>query len=481
MILVAIVKEGILIMEDEKQVSVLSISLVVSVFLVKLIVGFFTTSISFFAELSDSIMDFAAVLITFLALKESKKPADNEHMFGHYKVNSVAGFIQSILIIGLYCFIFYRAIFTLIKIDEYRPDNSLPAAISLVFIMIGVFFVSQNVVSIGKKTKNQAIIAQGLNFRGDFYRNISVIIGLVISSFGLFVLDPIIAGIFSIISIVDGIKVLRQSFNELIDANVINDDLIEEIKVIIRKIDGVNHIDSLAIKTAGTYLDATISICLDEQYSVLHGNAISNQIRNAISTACVGYDSNIFIQFNLDDPSKSINYFDEIREHVKQDEKEYDIHNIIVDRFKNILLVQYHIKLAPDLNLVHAHSLATNVEEAILKRLQEFSEGREIQVISHIEPAERKEKSHSHPLEQIEREDVQIFLNGLISENEMIKGFHNLKIIEDQDEFTLIVSINLEPTLTVERAHNIAEKLEYDLHFAFNNLDHCLIHTEPQE
>ncbi|WP_371804649.1 cation diffusion facilitator family transporter [Candidatus Lokiarchaeum ossiferum] len=468
-------------MEEDKQVSLLSISLVISVFLIKITVSFFTNSISFLAELSDSIMDFAAVLITFIALKESKKPADNEHMFGHYKVNSVAGFIQSFLIIGLYCFILVKAISTLINIDEYKPDNSLIAAISLGVVVIIVFFVSQRVVSIGKKTKNQAIIAQGLNFRGDFYRNISVIIGLVISSFGLALLDPIIAGIFSIISIVDGIKVLRQSFNELIDANAINDDLIEEIKIIISEIDGVSHIDSLALKTAGTYLDATISICLDEQYSVLHGNAISNQIRTTITEACLGFDCNIFIQFNLNDPSKSINYFDEIREHVKQDEKEYDIHNIIIDRFKNVLLVQYHIKLAPDLNLVEAHTLATNVEESILQRLQKFSEGREILVISHIEPAERKEKSHSHSFEQHEREDVRSFLNGLISDNIMILGFHDLKIIEDKKEFTLIVSITLKSSLTVEIAHNIAEKLEYDLHFAFNNLDHCLIHTEPQE
>ncbi len=466
-------------MEDEKKVSILSISLVISVFLIKLVVGFFTNSISFFAELSDSIMDFAAVLITFLALKESKKPADNEHMYGHYKVNSVAGFVQSIMIVGLYCTILYRAIITIINIEDYIPENSILAAISLGVVLILVFFVSQKVVSIGKSTKNQAIIAQGMNFRGDFYRNISVILGLMISSFGLYILDPILAGIFSIISIFSGIKVMRQSFNELIDANVIDDDKIEEIKKNLQNIKGINQIDSLAFKTAGKNLDASISINLDEQFSILHGNKISTRVRNAINSTCSMYDTNICIQFNLEDSSKPMDVFEEIREVVKQDEKEYDIHNIIIDQFKNLLLIQYHIKLAPEMSIDHAHTIATGVEEAIQRRLLVFSKGLEINVISHIEPAERKEKAHSHSLEQIERGDISAFIKGLIKKNSEIKSFHDLKILEEQEEFTLIVSIKLDSSLTVENAHLVAEKLEFDLHFAFHNLDHCLIHTEP--
>ena len=466
---------------NEQIVSRLSIALVLIVLTVKIVVALFTTSISFYAELSDSFMDLIAVLITYLALKEGKKPADNRHMFGHYKINSVAGFVQSILIIQLYCFILYQAIQTIINIDTYEPENSLLAAFSLIVVLIMVFFVSRKVVAIGKKSKNQAVIAQGLNFRGDFYRNISVIVGLVLSNFGLQILDPIVAGIFSIISIVNGIRVLRQSFNELTDANTVGDDEIDKIENLIKQIEGVSHIDSLALKTAGKYLDASISIRLHEKISVLHGNTISNQIRKVINSTCPTYKKNILIQFNIANPDKSIAYFDEIREIVVQDEEKYDIHNIIIDRFKDTLLIQFHIKIAFDTSLERAHTIATKVEKQIQHRLENYSKDIKIQVISHIEPAERREMMHSHPLEQTERKDLNTFISTLVEMDDQIQSFHDLKIIEMDDRiqsFSLIISIILDSSLSVGEAHAIAEKLEYDLHFAFHNLNHCLIHTE---
>ena len=110
-------------MEDEKLVTRLSLFLVVFNLIIKITIEFFTNSLSFFAELSDSILDFVVVFITYIALRESKKPADNEHMFGHYKVNSMAGFIQGLIIIGLYVSILYQAISILIKNQKYEKGS----------------------------------------------------------------------------------------------------------------------------------------------------------------------------------------------------------------------------------------------------------------------------------------------------------------------------------------------------------------------
>jgi cation diffusion facilitator family transporter len=241
---------------DQRLVSKITVFHVFIVFGIKAFTALFTKSLSFLTELSDSVLDFTAMAITLLALKESRKPADFKHLFGHYKVNSAAGLFQSLLIIGMYCYIFYTSVTTLLfDFQGYSTVNGLVGAGSLLAVLVIVFVDSTIIVRAGKKSNNPVIIAQGLNFKGDLYRNISFIIGLVVSSFGIFFLDPILAAIFSVLSIVKGIKVMKQSFDELIDSNVLTQDIIEEVENGIKKITGVDKLDDLLIKTAGNKMD----------------------------------------------------------------------------------------------------------------------------------------------------------------------------------------------------------------------------------
>ena len=144
-------------MENEKLVTMLSIGLSITVFSIKLIASIFVTSLSFFTEFSDSLLDIVSVGITYFALKESKKPPDSEHMFGHSKINSLAGFVQSLLLCGLYGGIFYSSIKELFFSKEIQVENSLVGAVSLGVIIVLVFFVSRTILRIGNETKNQSI------------------------------------------------------------------------------------------------------------------------------------------------------------------------------------------------------------------------------------------------------------------------------------------------------------------------------------
>ena len=235
-------------------------------------------SLSFFTELSDSIIDFIAVSITFIALKESRKDADFNHMFGHYKINSFAGLLQGFLIIGLYVLVIVKSIEKLLSNSLETPKNNLWVAFSLVLTLGLVFAVSRKILQIGKKYKNALIIAQGTNFRADFYRNITVIIGLLVMNFGLPIIDVIIAIIFSLISIREGFKIIKQCFLELTDANIISQDKIEKVKEEITNIGGIKNLDSIKIRTTGNLLDTLVTITLNIQDSMFSANLIRQNI-----------------------------------------------------------------------------------------------------------------------------------------------------------------------------------------------------------
>ncbi|MCK5344661.1 MAG: cation diffusion facilitator family transporter, partial [Candidatus Heimdallarchaeota archaeon] len=394
---------------DEESVTKYSLGLVFTVFAIKIITVFFTTSLSYLVEVSDATFDIIMVLITWMALKASRKPADNDHMFGHYKVNSMAGLLQPILIVALYTGLLYTSIQRLVQIlvfkQPYTVENGLVGAVSLGIIVLFVFFISRKIVDIGKKTQNQVIIAQGLNFRGDFYRNISVIVGLILSAFGFTFVDLIIAGIFSVIVIYQGIGVFRQSFNELIDANVITDDILETIKKQIVLISGVDAIEAFALKTAGKTLDANIILRLKFVSSQYFSNLISDQVRGIICDHCETYQCQIFIQYTfkgkeLDGKEGKRKFSGHLRELIRTSDLSSDIHSIEITRVESNLIVHFHLRVDANLTLQEAHRLTSETEQNISRLVkQEIPPNFGLQVFSHIEPMEGSSSLSVKPLE----------------------------------------------------------------------------------
>src|SRR5471030_2865520 len=66
--------------------------------IMKLIVGLFTGSVSIISEAIHSTMDLLAAIIAFFSVKISDKPADNDHHYGHGKIENVSGVIEALLI-----------------------------------------------------------------------------------------------------------------------------------------------------------------------------------------------------------------------------------------------------------------------------------------------------------------------------------------------------------------------------------------------
>ena len=73
---------------------------VIGLFGIKILVGILSGSVSVWAQAVDSSLDIFAVAVTFLTVGYSSKPADQEHPFGHGKVEAIAASIQAILLTG---------------------------------------------------------------------------------------------------------------------------------------------------------------------------------------------------------------------------------------------------------------------------------------------------------------------------------------------------------------------------------------------
>ncbi|HEY5525816.1 MAG TPA: cation diffusion facilitator family transporter, partial [Clostridium sp.] len=75
------------------RVSILSILSNTALIIFKIIAGILSGSVSIISEAIHSGMDLIASLVAFLAVRESAKPADKEHPYGHGKIENISGIV----------------------------------------------------------------------------------------------------------------------------------------------------------------------------------------------------------------------------------------------------------------------------------------------------------------------------------------------------------------------------------------------------
>ena len=170
----------------------LLIGVVIGLILLKVIVGWISGSISVLAQAADSFLDLFAGLITFFAVRIASKPADEEHPFGHGKVDDIAGVIQGILIFITAGLIIYTSINHIIRGTKIELAEA--GMVVMVVSIIASIFLSRHLLKVARTTGSIALEANAHNIAADVYSAIAVLAGLVIVRFtDLSILDPIIA------------------------------------------------------------------------------------------------------------------------------------------------------------------------------------------------------------------------------------------------------------------------------------------------
>ena len=176
----------------EKGAANLLIGVVVGLIMLKVVAGWISGSISVFAQAADSSLDLFAGLVTFFAVRIATKPADEEHPFGHGKVEDLAGVVQGILIFVAAVLIVYSSV---VRIINKTPVELAEAGmVEMVVSMIASILLSRHLLKVSRATGSVVLEANARNITADIYSTAAVLVGLLVVRFtGLNILDPIIA------------------------------------------------------------------------------------------------------------------------------------------------------------------------------------------------------------------------------------------------------------------------------------------------
>jgi len=214
----AVVENGHLI----KRAAVASMTTAAILLLAKAGAWSASDSASVLSSLLDSLMDIAASVINFFAIRYALMPADDDHPFGHTKAEGLAALMQSAFILGSAAMLLLHVFDRMLNPTELA---ALPESIGvMLFSTVATVLLVMYQRYVYNKTGSLAVKADSAHYVGDILTNVAVIFALAAAWYDVYWLDPLVALLIALVLIYGVITIVREALAVLMDKAMSDED-----------------------------------------------------------------------------------------------------------------------------------------------------------------------------------------------------------------------------------------------------------------
>jgi cation diffusion facilitator family transporter len=194
-------------------VSILSNLLLIAL---KLVAGAITGSIAIITEAIHSAIDLVASIIAYFSVRKADQPADEDHPWGHAKVENLAAAIEGMLILVGAGVIMYEAVR---RLAEGAEIHSIGFGIAVIaFSAVANLGVSTYLYRQARLTESPALEGDAAHLRTDAFTSLGVLAGLVLVKLtGADWLDAAVALVVAVAIVVAGVRILNRTGRVLVD------------------------------------------------------------------------------------------------------------------------------------------------------------------------------------------------------------------------------------------------------------------------
>mgnify|MGYP005831520149 CR=1 FL=1 len=433
---------------------------------VELMGGLISGSLGLLSSAMNTLMDFTASLIAFFAIRESSKPPDEGHHYGHLKVESFAAVFEIILLYMVCAWLIFTAGFK-ITAGGARIENLLVGVGTNIVSILVDTFAYLKFKDASKRYGSEAMSAGALHFLNDLFIAFIVIAGLVLYNFGFWYADSLATiGVVGLI-IYSSLDVLKSSVGVLLDATPRG--VIEKLRFKILTIEGVKGCHNLRIRRAGNryFIDAHVEVESHLPISRAHG--IAEAIESQISKMFPGSDIIIHTE-----PSPKVESISLVRSAASEFPEIKDIHEITFTDMGERIFLSYHLEMDSNINLEAAHEIAHNLERRLNMLLK-----KPIIVVSHLEPI--LSFSNEKIIVEEEAKKLKTRVIEIAEDYPEIKSVHDIDTLSLGGSICITMHCTVGGAMSLEEVHTISTKLEEKIKSTDSRISHAIIHCEPEE
>lgn len=247
----------------------------------KSVASVLTGSVGLFSDALESIVNLIAAVTAYFSLWYSARPADKNHTFGHDKIEFFASGLEGILIILA---AFGTAAYAIERIIHPLPlhDLELGTAIALVAAIVNLI-VARVLLHVGRKFNSIVLEADGHHLMTDVYTSVGVVAGLGLAAITkISILDPLLGILVSVNIFGTGIRLLRRSFNGLMDHALSAEDQ-NKLRLAIRTaLPAGTDFHALRTRQAGTKTFAEIHLLVCGDKAVRDAHRIAHEVEDRL-------------------------------------------------------------------------------------------------------------------------------------------------------------------------------------------------------
>ncbi len=256
-------------------------ALAVALFLAvsKAVAWWLSGSVSLLAGLTDSLLDGAASLLNLLAVHYSLRPADDDHRYGHGKAEALAGLGQAAFIGVSALLVGAQGVDRLLHPQPLgAPLLGIVVIVVSLVLTVALLAYQRHVVRV---TGSTAIRADSLHYRSDLLLNSSILLALVLASYGWAQLDAIFGIAIAFYILWSAASILREAGAVLMDTEV-SPEISEDMHRLVCSVPGVLGCHDLRTRVSGTHWFVQLHLELPGELSLSRAHALCDQVEATI-------------------------------------------------------------------------------------------------------------------------------------------------------------------------------------------------------
>ena len=247
----------------------------------KLFAGIFANSGAMISDAVHSASDVFSTIIVMIGVKISGKDSDNDHPYGHERLECVAAIILATVLAATGIGIGYGAV---VKIMAGDYNVEMPGILALVAAVVSIlvkelmFWYTRYYA---KQIDSSALMADAWHHRSDSLSSIGALIGIIGARLGFGIMEPLASVVICIFIEKAAYDIFMDAVNKMVDKSC-DDETMEKIKACAMNIPGVENIDLLRTRVFGNKIYVDMEIAADGNKTLDETHAVAERVHDAI-------------------------------------------------------------------------------------------------------------------------------------------------------------------------------------------------------
>ena len=456
---------------EKRRVALWSMAAATVMTLLKVGAGLLSGSLGVLSDAAHSGLDLVGAALTFFSVNVSDKPADEDHTYGHGKVENLSAFIEAGLMAVSCVWIIWEAAYRIFY-HTVELHHSLWPVLVLVG-SIGVdYWRSRQLSAVAQRTGSPALATDAFHFASDIWATLAVLAGLGATYAGerlgvgwLRYADPAAALVVSMMILRMTVRLGHEAMAVLMDEvpRETRRQLVHEVE----QIDGVLAVERARVRRAGAGYFADLTLALPRHFTFEHAGELVREATTAVHRMLPRAD---VVIHTIPRESKAESIFDRVRAVALKNN--VSVHDLSIQTHHGRLQVELHVEIDEKRTLREAHGFVTKLEEEIRRSVPEIDS-----VLTHIES---EPATIEQPVEAAgDQERAEAVLRRVAADFAEIVDVHAVAVGYTGGHLVLTCHCTLPDELPMQRVHEVITALEDRFKLECPEVYRVTIHPEP--